>query len=91
MIMPKAAGNLSGAIEGKGLTGKMKVEIAALLLHAVAWLASHQVMHRDIKPDNVLLTDEGKPVLTDFSLAKVPPQPQPQPEPQPPPYPQPYP
>ena len=46
MIMPKAAGNLSGAIEGKGLTGKMKVEIAALLLHAVAWLASHQVMHR---------------------------------------------
>jgi hypothetical protein len=29
MIMPKAAGNLSGAIEGKGLTGKMKVEIAA--------------------------------------------------------------
>ena len=28
MIMPKAAGNLSGAIEGKGLTGKMKVEIA---------------------------------------------------------------
>ena len=29
MIMPKAAGNLSGAIEGKGLTGKMKVENAA--------------------------------------------------------------
>ena len=49
----------------------MQVEIAALLLHAVAWLASHQVMHRDIKPDNVLLTDEGQPVLTDFSLAKV--------------------
>ena len=32
MIMPKAAGNLSGAIEGKGLTGKMKVEIAGRLL-----------------------------------------------------------
>ena len=30
MIMPKAAGNLSGAIEGKGLTGKMKVEIGTL-------------------------------------------------------------
>ena len=34
-------------------------------------MASHNVMHRDIKPDNVLLTDEGAPVLTDFSLAKV--------------------
>ena len=30
-----------------------------------------KVMHRDIKPDNVLLTDEGAPVLTDFSLAKA--------------------
>ena len=49
----------------------LKVEIAALLLHALAWMASHNVMHRDIKPDNVLLTDEGAPVLTDFSLAKV--------------------
>jgi serine/threonine protein kinase len=71
MIMPKLAGSLSAAIEGKGLTNKMKAQIAALLLHAVSWMASHCVMHRDIKPDNVLLTDESLPVLTDFSLAKL--------------------
>lgn len=31
----------------------------------------HNVMHRDIKPDNVLLDASNNPVLCDFSLAKI--------------------
>ena len=71
MIMPKAAGDLSAAIEGKGLTGAAKLRVAGLLLDAIGWLAGQSVMHRDIKPDNILMMEGGEPMLTDFSLAKV--------------------
>lgn len=29
------------------------------------------VLHRDVKPANILLTEEGRPVLADFGIAKV--------------------
>lgn len=71
MIMPKMAGDLSHAIKGKGLSNKDKVRVAALSLNALSFLHSYGILHRDIKPDNILLNQEGEPVLADFSLAKV--------------------
>jgi serine/threonine protein kinase len=71
MVMPKAAGSLSSAISDKSLGGKAKVKVAGMLLHALAWMADQNVMHRDIKPDNILLTDANDPIICDFSLAKV--------------------
>ena len=71
LIMPKMAGSLAGAIEKKSLGNKEKLKVAALALHALAWLHEHGIIHRDLKPDNILLNAEGNPVLADFSLAKV--------------------
>ena len=67
-------------IEGESLraslarSGELPVqEVAKILrdvLSALAYAHAHGVVHRDIKPDNVLLTDHHA-VVADFGLAKA--------------------
>ncbi|MFM2057675.1 MAG: hypothetical protein RLY71_2060 [Pseudomonadota bacterium] len=40
------------------------------LLGALELLHSQQIYHRDISPDNILLLDDGHPVLLDFGAAR---------------------
>ncbi|MFL5331254.1 MAG: protein kinase domain-containing protein [Gemmataceae bacterium] len=43
--------------------------IGARLAEALAHAHDRGILHRDVKPGNVLLTDDGQPMLLDFNLA----------------------
>lgn len=54
----------------KRLTPDVIQIIADKLLDAVATIHKADVLHRDISPDNILLTQENEPILIDFGAAR---------------------
>lgn len=66
-------GNLNNAIK-QGLTAEQKEDIAVQLLEGIDYLHQHKVVHRDLKPGNILVVKHGGkviPLITDFGLSKA--------------------
>ncbi|MBL1113872.1 serine/threonine protein kinase [Streptomyces sp. 110] len=64
--------SLADAVRDDGpLTPKRAAEVGLAVLDVLR--AAHQagILHRDVKPSNVLISDDGRVVLTDFGIAQV--------------------
>ncbi|MBL4848895.1 MAG: protein kinase [Planctomycetes bacterium] len=64
-------GSLKARLAGGPLPPREAVRLARELAEALVYTHGCGVLHRDIKPGNVLLDDDGSAVLTDFGLAKL--------------------
>jgi serine/threonine-protein kinase len=62
---------LSQVIDDGRLSPSAAVAIIDQLLDAVSFAHSRGVVHRDIKPDNIFVTDDGRVKLADFGIAHV--------------------
>jgi serine/threonine protein kinase len=64
-------GSLDAKLGGKPLPFAEAAELVRTLALAADHAHRHRVIHRDLKPANVLLAGDGRPLLTDFGLAKL--------------------
>ncbi|MGW5260178.1 serine/threonine-protein kinase [Microbispora sp. NPDC004025] len=63
---------LGSVIRDEGpLPPRRVAEIGSQVLAALRVAHANGVLHRDVKPDNVLLADDGRVVLTDFGIAAM--------------------
>jgi serine/threonine protein kinase/Tfp pilus assembly protein PilF len=62
---------LDEVVKRKPMPLRRAAELIAKLARAVHYAHEHGILHRDIKPGNVLLDANGEPHLTDFGLARL--------------------
>jgi serine/threonine-protein kinase len=72
MVMEYIQGpTLKARLENDDIDLEEAVFIAAAIADALDYAHRREMVHRDIKPGNIMFTDEGQPVLADFGIARM--------------------
>ena len=64
-------GQLDEVVRREPMPIRQAVELIAKVARTVHYAHEHGILHRDIKPGNILLDQKGEPHLTDFGLARL--------------------
>ncbi len=64
-------GQLDEVVKETPMPIRQAVELIAKVARTVHYAHEHGILHRDIKPGNILLDAKGEPQLTDFGLARL--------------------
>src|SRR5438128_5480800 len=64
-------GQLDALVKREPLSPRRAAELLVKIARTVQFAHERGILHRDIKPGNILLDKKGEPHLTDFGLARL--------------------
>jgi serine/threonine protein kinase len=71
LVMPYLPGGTLKEKLGKPIAWQAAVQLLLPVAGALGYAHSQNMIHRDVKPANILLTQSGHPMLSDFGIAKL--------------------
>jgi serine/threonine protein kinase len=71
LVMAYLPGGTLKEITGKVMGYRQAARLLLPIARALEFAHKRNVIHRDVKPANILITEEGEPMLSDFGIAKI--------------------
>ncbi len=71
LVMEYQPGGTLKAMLGKPLDGSDVSKLLIPIANALEYAHQKGILHRDVKPSNILIAENGEPMLTDFGIAKI--------------------
>lgn len=71
LVMPYLVGGTLKQSLGQPMPWKQAFAILSPIAGALAYAHQKGIVHRDVKPGNILVTEGGAPMLTDFGIARL--------------------
>lgn len=71
LVMPFIPGGTLKDKLGKPIYWREAIQLLMPIVDALVYAHSKGLIHRDVKPSNILISETGLPLLTDFGIAKV--------------------